>query len=147
MKKIFTIGFTKKTAQQFFELLEINDIKLVLDIRLNNTSQLAAFSKYPDIKYFLKEICDIQYMHDTKFSPSKNTLTKYKKKNISWEQYVEEFDKTMKDRNIIEHIKSNYSKLDQICLLCSEATFENCHRSLVARDFKSCFNFLEVVHI
>lgn len=78
MDKIYTIGFTQKDANYFFETLKPNDIGLVLDIRLNNSSQLSGFSKYPDIKYFLKKLCTIDYIHDTKFSPTESTLKRYK---------------------------------------------------------------------
>jgi len=144
---IYTIGFTQKTAQTFFELLKKSNIDVVLDIRLNNTSQLAAFAKYPDIKYFLKEMCDIEYIHDTKFSPSESTLKRYKKKEINWNQYVEEFAKTMNERKINEYIQSKYTINKKICLLCSEATAEQCHRRLIANDFKQVFDKLEIIHL
>lgn len=146
-EKIYTIGFTQKTAQTFFELLKDNDIGVLLDIRLNNTSQLAAFTKYPDIKYFLQEICGIDYVHDTKFSPTESTLKKYKKKEINWNQYIEEFNQTMNERNINEYIKSNYSLSKKICLLCSEPTAEQCHRKLVSNKFKDVFNKLEIINL
>lgn len=146
-EQIYTIGFTKKKAQEFFELLKRNNVEVILDIRLNNTSQLAGFAKYPDIKYFLKEICNITYIHDTKFSPTEATLKKYKKKGIHWEQYVEEFNQTMRERNILEHIKRNYSSDQTFCLLCSEPTADNCHRILVSNMFKKVFNNLEIIHL
>ena len=146
-REIYTIGFTQKTAQNFFELLKNNNIEVVLDIRLNNTSQLAGFAKYPDIKYFLHEICNIDYVHDTEFSPTETTLKKYKKKEIKWEQYVEEFNQTMAKRNIHEYIQSNYATDKRICLLCSESTADQCHRRLVGNEFKEVFNDLEIVHL
>ncbi len=134
---IYTIGFTQKTAQAFFQLLKEHNIDIVLDIRLNNTSQLAAFTKYPDIQYFLKEICNIEYIHDTKFSPTNSTLKKYKNGEIDWIQYVEEFIQTMNDRKIKEYIQLNYKTNKKICLLCSESTANQCHRSLIANEFKT----------
>lgn len=144
---IYTIGFTKKTAQTFFELLKDNNVEVILDIRLNNTSQLAAFAKYPDIKYFLHKICNIDYIHDTKFCPTELTLKKYKNKEINWNQYVEEFNQTMDKRNIHEYIRLNYSNDKKFCLLCSESTAEQCHRRLVSNEFKEVFNEIEIVHL
>ena len=95
MKKIYTIGFTKKSAENFFEILEKNNISKIVDIRLNNTSQLAGFTKYPDIEFFLKKISHIEYVHDSLFSPLNETLKKYKSKNITWNDYVLEFEKTI----------------------------------------------------
>lgn len=149
MNTIFTIGFTKKTAQNFFEILSHNQIEIILDIRLNNTSQLSAFSKYPDIKFFLQKICDIEYIHDINFSPNENTLKKYKKKIIDWQHYICEFNNTMFERNIINYIKDNYTNIidKRICLLCSEPTAINCHRSLVAKYFVNCFDNLNIIHL
>ena len=102
--KIYTIGFTKKTAESFFNVLKENRVELVLDIRLNNTSQLSAFAKFSDIRYFLKVIGGIEYIHDTKFSPKETTLKRYKKKDIDWSHYVTEFNDTMDERDIIYNL-------------------------------------------
>ena len=147
MTKMFTIGFTKKKAADFFSLLIENDVKLVVDIRLNNTSQLAAFAKFPDIEYFLYKICNIDYIHDKSFSPEESTLSKYKKKLISWEQYEDEFNSTMLNRSIESYIRDNYSKYDNLCLLCSEAEADQCHRRLLANIFKEQFNDIEIIHL
>lgn len=147
MEKVSTIGFTKKNAQDFFKILKDNGIDMVLDIRLNNTSQLAAFAKYPDIEFFLKEICDIDYVHDTTFSPTELTLKRFKNKEIDWSQYVEEFSTTMRQRNIEDLIRKKYIVNKNICLLCSEPTAEKCHRGLVAELFKREMNNLEIIHL
>ena len=147
MIKVCTIGFTKKTAKQFFSILTKNNIDTVVDIRLNNSSQLAGFSKYPDIEFFLEKICNIGYKHDLHFAPKDSTLTKYKKKQISWDEYEIEFAQTMLERKITEYIKANYSSEGTICLLCSEPTPENCHRSLVANYFKEIFHEVQILHL
>lgn len=148
MSKIFTIGFTQKTAEKFFSILQDNNINVVIDVRLNNISQLAGFSKYPDIEFFLRKICDINYIHDLHFAPAESTLSRYKKKVISWDQYVDEFEQTMTKRNITQHIKENFNPSEQtICLLCSEPTAEHCHRRLIAERFGQIFEALEIVHL
>lgn len=114
---------------------------------MNNTSQLAGFAKYPDIKYFLYEICNIDYIHDLEFSPAEVTLKKYKRKEITWSQYVEEFSQTMAERNIREYIQSNYSIDKRICLLCSEPKADQCHRRLVGNEFREVFNEIDIVHL
>ncbi len=144
---IYTIGFTKKTAEEFFNLISINSIDILIDIRLNNTSQLASFTKYPDIQFFLKKICNVKYIHDTMFAPLDSTLHKYKEKLISWEQYEVEFIKTMTSRNITNYILSNYTIENTLCLLCSEPTAERCHRSIISNCFKSAFSDLNIIHI
>ena len=98
MTNIYTIGFTKKDAKTFFELIKTNNITLVVDVRLNNTSQLAGFSKYPDIKYFLAKCAKCYYLSDKHFSPSETTLDDYIKKKINWDEYVKQFNETMDKR-------------------------------------------------
>lgn len=132
MDNIYTIGFTRKSAEVFFELLQKNQVEVLLDVRLNNTSQLAGFSKYPDIKYFLNKICGIEYISDVEFAPEEWILKDYKSKKITWEQYVIHFDELMEKRNITDYIKMHYSFLvdKKICLLCSEDKPDNCHRQI-----------------
>lgn len=147
MNNLYTIGFTQKTAETFFKLLIENDVKTVLDIRLNNTSQLAGFSKYPDIEFFLSNLCEIEYIHDDYFSPEENTLKRYKSKEITWDRYVNEFNNTMNLRKIGEYILNKYADKDNLCLLCSEPTAKNCHRRLVADYFKEQFTDVEIKHL
>ena len=88
---LYTIGFAQKTASMFFELMKENNIDLLLDIRLNNKSQLAGFTKGQDLKYFLSEICNCDYIHYLYYAPTKDILDDYKHKKISWEQYEERY--------------------------------------------------------
>ena len=145
---IFTIGFTQKNAEKFFELLTENKVDLVIDIRLNNTSQLAGFAKFPDLQFFLKKICSIDYVHDTLLSPTEKLLKDYKNKRISWNEYEDVFEKIMAERNIEQYIENKYSKYGglNVCLLCSEPTEDQCHRRLVAEYFRMILK-MQVVHL
>ena len=146
--RIFTIGFTQKTAERFFSLLTANQVELLIDIRLNNKSQLAGFAKYPDLGYFLDRICGIRYIHDPLLAPTESLLKAYRGKEISWAQYETAFEEIMKERNISQYIQRQYGN-DQnraICLLCSEPTAEHCHRRLVASCFSSVFDS-EIHHL
>ena len=147
MNRIYTIGFTKKSAKVFFNILKENKIKHVLDIRLNNTSQLAGFAKYPNIEFFLSVIDDINYIQAKIFAPNDRTLKRFKKKEISWDEYKLEFAETMIQRNIGEYIRNNFNDLDDICLLCSEEKPTKCHRSLVAIEFKKEFETLTIMDL
>lgn len=97
--KLFTIGFTQKSAEKFFGLLKEHKIELLVDIRLNNKSQLAGFTKGDDLGFFLQEICHCQYVHADEYAPTKEILDDYKKKKISWADYVEQYTALMKRRN------------------------------------------------
>ena len=145
--KVYTIGFTQKNARKFFNLLRNNNVKTVVDIRLNNTSQLAAFAKGEDLKFFLTEFCGIEYIHDTIFAPTEILLKDYKSKKVSWFDYENEFDRIMKGRNIKAYIAKNYANKDSICLLCSEALPNQCHRRLVAEIFKETLDGVEIIHL
>ena len=148
--KIYTIGFTKKTAEDFFTILKKNNIRIVYDIRLNNTTQLAGFTKGRDLEYFLREILSIKYIHDTKFSPTKEILNDYKKNIIDWDTYEDRFNTLLDSRNLESYIKDELkNKLDGMCFLCSESTPEKCHRRLVAEYIKKVLfdENIEIIHI
>ena len=149
MPILYTIGFTKKKAKEFFETLIAYKVDTVIDIRLNNTSQLAGFSKYPDIDFFLDKLCNIKYIHDTNFAPTNETLESYKKNIINWEEYVSRFTKTMDERKIHDYIKGKYDSTSNktVCLLCSEIKADKCHRKLVAQYFSEIFNGIKIINI
>ena len=146
--KIFTIGFTQKTAKQFFELLSSNRVELLIDVRLNNRSQLAGFTRSPDLEFFLETICQTAYVHDPEFAPTERLLKSYRGKEITWEQYETEFESIMRERDIDRYISEQYSKdRDRnVCLLCSEPTAVQCHRRLVAGHFSAVFHS-EIIHL
>lgn len=129
---VYTIGFTKKTAEQFFELLKSAGVELLVDVRLNNRSQLSGFAKDGDIQYFLRQICGAEYVHCDEFAPSEELLSKYRKKEITWEEYKKTFDGMMEKRGACKKFPSKFAQYDKVCLLCSEPTPEHCHRRLVA---------------
>jgi len=127
---LFTIGFTQKKAEQFFETLTRAGVKRVIDTRLNNVSQLAGFAKKPDLQYFLQKICGIEYIHILDLAPTKDILDAYKKKEITWDSYEQKFNQLMTQRQIER--KLSIDIIDKSCLLCSELKPHNCHRRLVA---------------
>jgi uncharacterized protein (DUF488 family) len=126
------MGFAQKNAKAFFELIRKNKIEIVVDVRLNNKSQLAGFTKGNDLSYFLKEICDCEYQHCIDFAPTKEILDDYKKKGATWSQYVERFIPLMEKRNAVDIFFKKFEKYENLCLLCSEPTPEQCHRRLLA---------------
>jgi uncharacterized protein (DUF488 family) len=148
--KLFTLGFTKKSAEQFFELLKKNNIQTLIDIRLNNNSQLAGFTKGLDLKYFLKELCSIEYIHIIELAPTKVLLDDYKKKKISWNGYEERFNQLLEQRNVARDLRCFFSQhLAPFCLLCSEPVPDKCHRRLVAEYIKNKIPDLgvEIIHL
>lgn len=147
--KIYTIGFTKKNAETFFDLLKKNNVSQLLDIRLNNASQLAGFTKGTDLEYFTKTILGIKYRHDIRFAPAQDLMDNYKSGKISWAEYEPGFKKIILGRDLENIIRSEYLKdLDGICLLCSEAEPDHCHRSLVAEYIKSIIDEdMQIIHL
>ena len=123
----------------------MNKIENLIDIRLNNVSQLAGFTKKEDFQFFLRKIADINYYHLPYLAPTKEILNAYKKKQISWNEYEEKFNSLMKERKIETKIDTNI--LHNGCLLCSEESADKCHRRLVAEYLKNCFNEIVIKHI
>ncbi len=144
--KTFTIGFTQKSAKDFFSLLKKNNVSRVVDVRLNVTSQLAGFAKKNDLGYFLRELCNADYLHVTDLAPTKPMLDAYKNKTISWESYADKFINLMAQRNIERIVEK--SLIDNGCLLCSEHLPHQCHRRLVAEYLNKQWNEdIKIVHL
>jgi uncharacterized protein (DUF488 family) len=143
--KLFTIGFTKKSAETFFGLLCETGVRSVIDVRLNNSSQLAAFAKRDDLRFFLKAIGGIDYKHMPELAPTADILDEYKKKGQEWAAYEKRFTKLMSDRRLETLLSKEEAHLT--CLLCSEEKPEHCHRRLVAEYLKGKWGELEIVHL
>ncbi len=143
--KLFTIGFTKKNAEIFFGKLKKSGIVKLIDIRLNNVSQLAGFTKKDDLVYFLKKICDCDYMYEPLLAPTKEILDAYKKNEITSSEYEKRFNGLLISRKV--HTLLSSSELHMACLLCSEPTPDKCHRRLVAEFFKKSFEDIEIIHL
>lgn len=143
---VFTIGFTKKSAEHFFNELKRNNVKKLIDVRLNNVSQLSGFAKKNDLIFFLEKLCGIDYIHMDELAPTKSILEPYQKKEITWEQYEIEFMNLMERRNIERSI--NIMDMDKSCLLCSEDKPHFCHRRLVLKYLNSKMgNIFNVRHL
>ena len=144
--EIYSIGFTQKSASQFFGTLKAHGIERLLDVRLNNTSQLAAFAKQADLAYFLSEICGAVYEHEPLLAPTQDILDAYKKQKGSWDLYEEAFLSLMKSRRIETAIKKEGFE-QRTVLLCSEPTAEHCHRRLVLEYLQRHWEGVEIHHL
>ncbi len=127
--EIYTIGFAKKNAETFFTFLKKSEVRTLIDVRLNNISQLSGFAKKDDLKFFLKELCGAEYIHAPELTPTKDILNAYKKGDMPWEVYEDKFLNLMGQRHIERSVKP--ALLDHGCLLCSEHEPHFCHRRLV----------------
>jgi uncharacterized protein (DUF488 family) len=143
--KVFTIGFTKTSAESFFSRLQKAGVKKVLDVRLNNVSQLAGFAKKNDLRYFLKAIGGIDYAHEPQLAPTKELLDAYKKNGGEWAEYEKQFLALMGDRQVEQTVPR--VSIDGACLLCSEDKPQHCHRRLVVEYLQSKWGGLDVAHL
>lgn len=143
--KIYTIGFTKKSAEDFFESLSRSGTTRLVDVRLHNVSQLAGFAKRNDLEYFLRKLCGIEYAHDLDLAPTGEMLDSYRKLDRSWPRYEVRFLELMRFRQI-ETTKSP-DDLADATLLCSEASPNRCHRRLVAEYLHRAWGDVEIVHL
>lgn len=144
--KIFTIGFTKKSAETFFTRLREAQIRRLIDVRLNNVSQLAGFTKKDDLRFFTNEICKVEYIHAPQLAPTAEILDPFKKvKNGDWALYEKQFLELMRARRIEEILTRDL--IDGGCLLCSEETPHHCHRRLVAEYLNDKWGGVEIEHL
>ncbi len=144
--RLYTIGFTKKTAEQFFALLEANGIQRLIDIRVHPGGQLAGFSKKDDLAYFLSRLVDCDYHHLLALAPSDEILSDYRS-DSNWETYVQRFEALMDQRGVPEVLDRRLFEEKTCCLLCSEATADKCHRRLVAERFARYWPDINVIHL
>jgi uncharacterized protein (DUF488 family) len=142
--KLFTIGFTQKNAEDFFTRLKKAGIKKLVDVRLNNVSQLAGFAKKDDLRFFTKQLCGADYQHLPDLAPTQDMLDAYKKKKGPWETYAQQFLALMASRHIETIDKKT---LDGGCLLCSEDKPHHCHRRLVAEYLSDKWKDVEIEHL
>ena len=146
MITLYTIGFTKKSAEKFFNLLSDNHVKQLVDVRISNSSQLAGFAKGKDLEFFVKEICHIPYKHIPDFSPTKELLDQWHKQVVTWEEDVKIYTAMLKDRDILR--KYGIKTFDGSCFLCSEDTPEQCHRRLLAEYMKkNSPDEVQIIHL
>jgi len=125
-----TIGFTGKTAEEFFALLSEAGVQQVIDIRQNRGGQLSGFAKHPDLSFFLRKIAGITYTHEPLLAPLPELLKNYRKTK-DWPAYEDSFLAVMKERGVPESVDTTPWP-SNVALLCSEAGPEKCHRRLVA---------------
>jgi uncharacterized protein (DUF488 family) len=144
--EIYSIGFTQKSASEFFGALKAHGIERLLDVRLNNTSQLAGFAKQADLAYFLREICGAAYEHEPLLAPTQEMLDAYKKRKGSWDVYTDLYLTLIRSRKV-ETILSAESFQKKTVLLCSEATAEHCHRRLAIEYLQEHWDGVRIVHL
>jgi uncharacterized protein (DUF488 family) len=146
MEELFTIGFTEKRAADFFGLLREANIKAVIDVRLNNKSQLSGFAKKDDLRFFLKEIVKIDYVEATDLAPEADMLKRYQRKEIFWEEYADRYLNLISKRNVERLVEKSF--LIGSCLLCSEHLPHHCHRRLAAEYLNSQWgSHLKITHL
>jgi uncharacterized protein (DUF488 family) len=142
---VHTLGFTKKSAEKFFSLLRDSGARRLVDVRLNNVSQLAGFAKKPDLEFFLREICGMDYLHLPILAPTQELLDSYRKAGSGWPAYEESFLALIRDRQIEQAVSRD--QIDGSVLLCSEDQPHQCHRRLVAEYLRDAWGGLEIVHL
>ena len=144
--EIYTIGFTKKTAAEFFEALRRAGIRRLIDVRLNNTSQLAAFAKRDDLEFFLREICGAEYRHEPVLAPTQEILDAYKHKEIGWDEYETRFRSLLAERAAEQIVDRQLFSVHAV-LLCSEPKADRCHRRVAAEYLASHWGDVRIVHL
>ncbi len=145
--KIYTIGFTQKSAEDFFSRLSSHGIQRLIDIRINPGGQLSGFARQEDLPYFLKHLANgCQYEYMPVLAPTKEILKDYRNDH-DWERYLARFDALMDERQIPASLDRSFFENSISCLLCSEATPEKCHRRLVADRIAKYWGEVDIIHL
>ena len=144
--EIYSIGFTRKTAAEFFGALRSAGIRRLLDVRLHNASQLAGFTKRDDLAFFLEELCAAEYRHAPLLAPTPELLADYRKRRITWLEYEQRFLALMADRRIEAALEPGLFA-SRTVLLCSEPTADRCHRRLVIEYLDARWGNVRGVHL
>ena len=143
--RTLTIGFTKKDARRFFTLLRESGAVRVVDVRLNNVSQLAGFAKKDDLRFFLKEICGLDYAHESSLAPTEELLAAYRGKRSTWAEYESGYRALLAERRVEDRLAR--ADFDGACLLCSEHEPRFCHRRVAAEYLREHWGDVEIVHL
>lgn len=144
--EIYTTGFTKKSARQFFSKLSDHEIRRLVDVRINNTSQLSAFAKRDDLEFFLEELVGAEYLHEPLLAPTPDLLKSYRSGDLSWSEYERRFLDLMEERQIESQISPELFAVPTV-LLCSELTADKCHRRLVVEYLADHWGGITAIHI
>ena len=146
IRTVYTIGFTKHSAEAFFQAIKDAGIQRLLDVRLRNRSQLAGFAKQEDLKYFLSVICGAQYAHEPLLSPTPELLDARRQRSITWEEYEKRFLELMAVRKIETALSPSFFDVATV-LLCSEHSPKQCHRRLVLDYLQTAWGGLRIAHL
>lgn len=141
MTTIYTIGFTGKSAEEFFTILKNAGVKRIIDVRLYPSTQLSGFARKKDLTFFMKNLCGIGYQHNVELAPTDEILKNYKDGKISWQDYEIEYLKHIEGINIKPEL------LDKACFLCAEKIPEKCHRRLLVEYIQNKFEGIEIKHL
>ncbi|ACZ39260.1 DUF488 family protein [Sphaerobacter thermophilus] len=144
---LYTIGFTQRSAESFFETLRRHGVSRLIDVRANNTSQLAGFTKRDDLAYFLREIVGAEYHHLEFLAPTPELREMMKPGGGGWAAYEPRFLALLDERRVIEQLDRTFFTEQPCCLLCSERKAEHCHRRLVAEYLQRAWPELRIVHL
>jgi uncharacterized protein (DUF488 family) len=144
--KLYTIGFTQRTAAEFFEALKRARVDRLIDVRLNNVSQLAGYTKKDDLAYFLKHIGGIGYHHELSLAPTKEMLDGYRAGGVAWDDYQPRFVAMLRERKVEKKLDRDLFSGRPV-LLCSEFSAEHCHRRIVAEYLAKKWGGMEIVHL
>ena len=144
--EIYTIGFARRSAEDFFQALREAHIRRLVDIRLKNVSQLAGYTKRDDLRFFLRELCSAAYVHELLLAPTAELLDGYRKRRIAWPEYEEAFARLLSERSV-ETVLRRQDFAETSVLLCSEFKPDQCHRRLVANYLREKWGDIDIIHL
>ncbi len=144
--RLYTIGFTQKSAETFFGALKRAGVRRLIDIRLNNSSQLAGFTKHQDLPYLLRELCGADYVHEPLLAPTQELIDRYRKQKGSLAEFRTAYLRLLAQRRVADKLDRALFEGPAV-LLCAEPEPERCHRSFAAEYLALQWPDLEPVHL
>jgi uncharacterized protein (DUF488 family) len=144
--EIATIGFAGHSAESFFGRLRATGAEQLVDVRIHNVSQLAGFTKRDDLRFFVRELCNASYVHETLLAPTDELLKQYRSKVIGWTEYEKRFLDLMEQRGIERQLSRDFFAT-RTALLCSEHSPKQCHRRLVAEYLNDRWGDVRITHL
>lgn len=140
---IFTIGYEGLDIDAFLSLLTESRIDTVVDIRELPLSRKPKFSKKALANVL--NLSGFEYIHMAHLGCPKLVRDRYRE-DRNWKRYTEGFLMHLKTQEVAIAELSDLASSSNCALLCYEADFNFCHRSLVANAVRDYYG-ADIKHI
>jgi len=145
VSSIWTIGHSTRSADEFSEILLLNKIGALVDVRSFPGSRRYSHFNKPELSRNLEAI-GIHYSHNPELGGRRRPLRDSKNtawQNASFRAYADHMESAEFGEGIENLLE--IARNERAAIMCAEALWWRCHRSLIA-DFLKAHGH-EVIHI